>query len=87
MSLIPFRIVDLIMKFAGAYSQDEIKEPYLEDIKLIMYPYTDVSEALWSVRFKKMEYRIIGWETWRQMLWGGTLDLAYGINVRIQLPT
>ena len=87
MSLIPFRIVDLIMKYAGAYSQNKTKEPYLEDIKLIMYPYTDVSEALWSVRFKMMEYKIIGWEMWKHMLWGGHLDLPYGINVRIQFPT
>ena len=35
---IPFRIVDLIMKFAGAYSQDKTKAPYLEDIKLISIP-------------------------------------------------
>ena len=29
MSYIPFRIVDLIMKFAGAYSQDPYKSVYL----------------------------------------------------------
>jgi hypothetical protein len=87
MSSIPFRIVDLIMKYAGAYSQNKTKEPYLEDIKLIMYPYTNVSEALWSVRFNKMEYKIIGWETWNRMLWGGRFDLVYGLNFRIQLTT
>ena len=87
MSYIPFRIVDLIMKYAGAYSQDETKEPYLEDIKLIMYPYTNVSQALWSVKFKKMEYKIIGWDTWKRMLWGGELDSTYGVNLRIQLST
>ena len=34
MSNIPFRIIDLIMKYAGAYSQDPYKAVYLEDIKL-----------------------------------------------------
>ena len=35
MILLPFCIIDLIMKFAGAYSQDPYKSIYLEDIKLM----------------------------------------------------
>ena len=81
---IPFRIVDLIMKFAGAYSQDKTKAPYLEDIKLIMFPYNNVKQCLWSIRFQKYEYKIIGWDIFTQMLWGSSL--APGVSYAVQMP-
>ncbi len=73
MILLPFCIIDLIMKFAGAYSQDPYKSIYLEDIKLMKYPYDSVKHLLWSLRFKKMEYKIISWDMLSRMLWGRTL--------------
>ena len=82
---IPFRVVDLIMKFAGAYSQDPYKSIYLEDIKLIMYPYNNVKQALWSIRFQKYEYKIISWDIFTQMIWGTSMSsCAYAVQLSNQ---
>lgn len=68
---IPFRIVDLIMKFAGAYSQDKIKAIYLDDIKLIQQPMT-VRKARSKIRMIKFREEI-NWVMLGQMIWGNTL--------------
>lgn len=68
---IPFRIVDLIMKFAGAYNQDEYKAIYLEDIKLIEEP-MPVHKARKKIEIIKFKEEI-NWERLGQMIWGNTL--------------
>jgi hypothetical protein len=78
MADIPFRIIDLIMKFKGAYSQDPNKKYYLEDIKLIVYPYRTVKIALNTVYFKKNAYKIISWDILSQMMWGQSQYPALG---------
>ena len=71
------------MKFAGAYSQDISKSPYLEDIKLMMYPNSGPKEALWSIRFQKYEYNFVSWDLFTEMIWGRTLGA--GSNYLVQL--
>ena len=83
MTDIPFRIIDLIMKFAGAYSQNIYKSPYLEDIKLMMFPNSGTKEALWSIRFQKYEYKIISWDLFTEMLWGRTLGISGNYRVKL----
>lgn len=68
---IPFRIVDLIMKYAGAYSQDKIKTVYLEDIKLIKEPMS-VTKARKKINFLKYKEEI-NWQMLGEMIWGNTL--------------
>ena len=79
---IPFRIVDLIMKFAGAYSQNIYKSSYLEDIKLMMFPNSGTKQALWSIRFQKYEYNLVSWDLFTEMIWGGTLGVASNYIVK-----
>ena len=78
MADIPFRIIDLIMKFKGAYSQHPDKKDYLEDIKLITYPHRGVKSALNTVYFRKNAYRIISWDILSRMMWGRNLSGAAG---------
>lgn len=80
---IPFRIVDLIMKFAGAYSQNIYKSPYLEDIKLMMFPNSGPKQALWSIRFQKYEYHIVSWDLFTEMMWGRTLNTGGNYLVKL----
>lgn len=68
---IPFRIVDLIMKFAGAYNQNEYKAIYLEDIKLIEVP-MPVHKARKKIEIIKFKEEI-NWERLGEMIWGNTL--------------
>lgn len=68
---IPFRIVDLIMKFAGAYSQDKSKAIYLDDIKLIENPMS-VKQAHKKIKMIKYKEEI-NWEKLGEMIWGNTL--------------
>jgi hypothetical protein len=75
MSNIPFRIIDLIMKYAGAYSQDPYKAKYLEDIKLCNGECLTVVQSLSRIH----EYHNktnISWEIFGQMLWGHQWDDA-----------
>tara|TARA_X000000950_G_C13557751_1_gene514268 strand:- start:312 stop:551 length:240 start_codon:yes stop_codon:yes gene_type:complete len=75
---IPFRIVDLIMKYAGAYSQDKIKAVYLEDIKLIKEPMS-VTKARKKINFLKYKEEI-NWVQLGLMIWGNTLGKYHTIK-------
>ena len=78
MADIPFRIVDLIMKFAGAYSQDKKKAAYLDDIKLIEKP-MNVREACRRIRIIKYREEI-NWVMLGKMIWGNTLGKFHTIR-------
>ena len=84
MADLPYCIVDLIMKFMGAYSQHPDKKIYLEDIKLIPYPSRGVKAALNTVYFRKNAYRIISWDILSQMMWGRSLSGSAGRNVMVE---
>lgn len=75
MSNIPFRIIDLIMKYAGAYSQDPYKAVYLEDIKLCKGECMSVTETIAHIAFVKHETKI-SWDMFGQMIWGHQWDDA-----------
>lgn len=75
---IPFCIVDLIMKYAGAYSQDEKKAVYLEDIKLIQKPMS-VRKARQKIRTLKYKEEI-NWIQMGLMIWGNTLGKYHTIK-------
>tara|TARA_E500000331_G_scaffold216181_1_gene207231 strand:- start:627 stop:866 length:240 start_codon:yes stop_codon:yes gene_type:complete len=77
MADIPFRVIDLIMKFAGAYSQDKRKAVYLDDIKLIRKPMS-VREACRLIRMIKYREEI-NWIQLGQMIWGNTLGKYHNI--------
>ncbi len=84
MAELPYCIVDLIMKFMGAYSQHPDKKDYLEDIKLIGHAHKTVKQALNTVYFKKNAYRIISWDILSQMMWGRSLSGSAGRNFMVE---
>ena len=82
---IPFRIIDLIMKFMGAYSQHPLKSEYLEDIKYIIHPYPSVKQVLNSIYYLKNADRMISWQTLQEMMWGRNLGGSAGRNFMVEL--